>query len=352
MTAVPPFRSDNTAGACPQVLEAIAKSNGGLASAYGTDDLSAALNDAMSDVFERRCWCFPVGTGTAANALALAAISQPRTRIACHADAHILRSEDEAVGFFSPAVALTPLPGPAGRIDPPSLEELAGQGASASGGWSALSLTQLTEAGTTYSLGELAALADIARGAGARVHMDGARFANAVVALGCTPAESSWRCGVDVLSFGATKNGTINADTVVAFDEAAAGAVRSRLKRTGQLYSKMRFMAAQLLALLEDGLWLRNAAHANAMARLLRDRLARCSGVEIVHPVDGNHLFLRLAPSLAQGLARAGLLPWRSGADEKGRPVYRLVTSFTTTPGETDRFMAGFSGMAEASKTT
>jgi threonine aldolase len=339
MKTSPPFRSDNTAGACLAVLEAITRTNCGLASAYGTDDHSAALNEAMSDVFERRCWCFPVGTGTAANALALAAVAQVNTLIACHTGAHVLRSEDEAVRFFWPGIGFEPLPGKAGRIAIAMLEDAAREKCtSAPTRWSALSLTQLTEAGTVYSLDETAALAAAARRHGARVHMDGARLANAVVALGAIPADASWRSGVDILSFGATKNGTINADAVVAFDETVAGAVQSRLKQSGQLYSKMRFMAAQLLALLEDGLWLKNAEHANAMAQRLNERISACCGVEILHAVEGNHLILRLAEPLVRRLTEVGSIPWQSDTDEQGQPIYRLVTSFDTKPEEVDRF--------------
>lgn len=338
MNPVPPFRSDNTAGACAAVMEAMARANDGQESAYGADEFSVALNKSMSDLFERQCWCSPVGTGTAANALALAAVSSAGTRIACHAGAHILRSEDEAVRFFSPGVQLEPLPGEGGRIAPNTLERK--RAAAQFARWSALSLAQLTEAGTLYDTDAVAALCDIARHSGARVHMDGARFANAVATLGCTPAQASWRSGIDLLSFGATKNGGMNADAIVAFDRKTADAVRSRLKRSGQLTSKMRFMAVQLLALVDDGLWLRNARHANAMARRLRDRLAMCADVEILHAVDGNHLFLRLAEPLARHLGAAGALPWRSGSDEQGRPIYRLVTSFATAAEEVDRFAA------------
>ena len=339
MNTFPPFRSDNTAGACLAVLEAITRANSGRAAAYGTDDNSAALDEAMSDVFERRCWCFPVGTGTAANSLALAAVAPANTLIACHTGAHILRSEDEAVQFFSPGVGLEPLSGEAGRIAIATLEDAAREKlTSEPTRWSALSMTQLTEAGTVYSLDETAALAAATHRHGAQVHMDGARFANAVVALGTTPADASWRSGVNILSFGATKNGTINADAVVAFDETVAGAVRSRLKRTGQLYSKMRFMAAQLLALLEDGLWLKNAEHANAMAQRMNERLSACRGVEIQHAVDGNHLILKLAEPLVRRLTEVGSIPWQSGTDKQGHPIYRLVTSFDTEPEEVDRF--------------
>src|SRR5262249_15280214 len=206
--------------------------------------------------------------------------------------------------------------------------------------WSALSLSQLTEAGTIYSLDETAALAAIAHRCGARVHMDGSRFANAVVALDAAPADLSWRSGIDILSFGATKNGTMNADAVVVFDAALASETQSRLKKTGQLYSKMRFLAAQLLALLEGDLWLKNACHANLMAQRLQERLSAFHGVDVMHPVDGNHLLLRLAEPLARKLAETDSAPWQSGTDELGRPLYRLVTSFATEVGEIEQFAA------------
>jgi threonine aldolase len=340
MSAIPPFRSDNTAGACPEVLTAITKANRGLASSYGSDDLSGALDRTMSEIFERRCWCFPVGTGTAANALALSTIAPARTLIACHAQAHILRNEDVAVQLFSPGIALEPLSGMAGRIAVDALEDFTRRFDASARRWSALSLTQLTEAGTHYGLDEIATLAGIAHRRGGRVHMDGARFANAVVGLGCSPAEMSWRSGIDVLSLGATKNGTLNADAVVAFDAATADAIRSHLKRSGQLFSKMRFMAAQLLAMFEADLWLKNARHANAMARRLSDALVALTGIDVVCPVEGNHVFLRLAEQLERRLSQSGSLPWRSGTDEVGRPVYRLVTSFQTKAEEIERFAA------------
>ena len=343
MTTVPPFRSDNIAGACTEVIEAIAKTNSGVEHAYGGDALSAALDETMSRLFERRCWCFPVGTGTAANALALAAVSGPETLIACHERAHILCNEDAAVELISPSARLVPLPGDAGRISPGALDTFARRH-SGNGRWAALSLTQLTEAGTVYGLDQTAALAGAARRAGARVHMDGARFANAAVALGATPADVTWRAGVDVLSLGATKNGSLNADAVVAFDEGLSNRIRANLRRTGQLYSKMRFMAAQLLTLFEGDLWISNARHANSMARRLADSLSGCHGVEIVHSVNGNHVFLRLEEAVAAGLERTGMMPWRSGTDERGRPIYRLVTSFATEADEVDRFAAALRG--------
>jgi threonine aldolase len=337
LTRVQPFRSDNTAGVCPEVLEAIAAANRGLAAAYGNDDLSAALNAAMSNVFERRCWCFPVGTGTAANALALSALSTAATFIVCHTEAHILRNEDAAVERFTPGVRLEPLPGVDRRIAVGSLDAFARAADRIPGRWSALSLTQLTEAGTVYGLQDTALLAEIAHGYGARLHMDGARFANAVVSLRASPADVSWRNGVDILSFGATKNGTMNADAVLVFDAALARRVESCLKRAGQLYSKMRFMAAQLLAILENDLWLRNAEHANAMAQLLCQQLSALSDVDLVFPVQGNHVFVRLGARQTEMLKKAGMGLWQSGIDDMGRPVYRLVTSFATQPSDIEQ---------------
>ena len=343
MSAPPPFRSDNTAGACPEVLEAIAEANRGLASAYGNDDLSAVLNEAMSDVFEHRSRCFPVGNGTSANALALSGLCEAGDVIACHMHAHILLNEDSAAQFFTGDVRMKPLFGDAGRIDAEALETFARVAKSRSEGrWTALSLTQLTEAGTVYSLEETAMLAGIARRGGAKVHMDGARFANAVASLRATPADLSWKRGVDVLSFGATKNGAMNVDAIVTFDAALAARIEARLKMSGQLYSKMRFMAAQLLALLKGGVWLRNARHANGMAEQLRERLSAVRGVEILSPVEGNHVFVKLDPDLFDRLEKASSAPWQSGTDDGGRPIYRLVTSYATTTTEIESFAAAF----------
>jgi threonine aldolase len=340
MTTVPPFRSDNTAGAAPEVLEAIVKASEGPAAAYGKDNLSVALNEAMSEIFERRCWCFPVSSGTAANALALSAISAADTMIACHAEAHIVRHEDYAAEFFTPGVRLEPLTGDAGRISFDALEAFARAAEANRSRWSALGITQLTESGTVYGLDEIASLAEVAHRYGAQVHLDGARFANAVVSLHASPADLSWRGGVDILSFGATKNGALNADAIVAFDARVGAEVESRLKRSGQLQSKMRFMAAQLLAMLKGDLWLRNAAHANSMARRLHERLAGVSGVEILFPVDGNHLFVRLGAKQKLALQNAAAEPWRARTDESGEPIFRLVTSFSTGADEIDRFAA------------
>jgi len=342
--SVPPFRSDNTSGICAEVLEAVVHANSGLAAAYGKDDLSAALNDAMSEVFERRCWCFPVSTGTAANALALSAVSAANTVVACHADAHVLRSEDSAAEFFTPGIRLQPLTGEAGRISSQALNRFAGTMATTEDRWSALSITQLTEAGTVYTLDETASLAELAHRYGAKVHMDGSRFANAVVSLASKPADASWRSGVDILSFGATKNGAMNADCVIALDADLAARVESILKRTGQLQSKMRFMAAQLMAMLSGDLWLKNAAHANAMAQRLRGRLAEIEGVEIVFPVEGNHVFVRLAPEPILVLEKANAVPWQARTDENGEPIFRMVTSFSTDAGELDGFAALLEG--------
>lgn len=339
MTSIPLFRSDNTAGVSPQVLEALAVANRGLAAAYGQDDLSSALNDAMSEVFERRCWCFPVSSGTAANALALSAISATETVIACHSEAHILRNEDSATQFFTPGVRLEPLGGDDGRISADLLAAFARASASAESTWSALSLTQLTEAGTVYLPDEIASLAETAHACGAKVHLDGARFANAVVSLDCRPADMSWRMGVDILSFGATKNGAMNADAVITFDAILAAKVESRLKKSGQLTSKMRFMAAQLIAMLQEDLWLENAAHANAMAQRLHELLSGVSGVEIVHAVEGNHLFISLDAQQLSKLRDAATELWQVRTDKNGNPVFRIVTSFSTGADEIDRFI-------------
>jgi threonine aldolase len=340
MTSVPPFRSDNTAGVCPEVLDALGEVNRGLAAAYGQDDFSSRLNDAMSEVFERRSWCFPVSSGTAANALALSAISAADTVIACHTDAHILRNEDSATEFFTPGVRLEPIPGSAGRISFAGLSAFASTPEEARGRWSALSITQLSEAGTVYALDELVGLAEVAHRHAAKVHLDGARLGNAVVSLLAKPADVTWRSGIDIVSFGATKNGAMNADAVVTFDAGLAAQVECRLKRSGQLQSKMRFMAAQLMAMLKGDLWLRNATQANAMAQRLHARLSELAGVEILFPVDGNHIYAKLDPLQMLKLQKAGAGLWRVRTGEDDDPVFRLVTSFSTGPDEIDGFAA------------
>ncbi|MEE9480540.1 MAG: beta-eliminating lyase-related protein, partial [Kiloniellales bacterium] len=286
------------------MLAALARANEGTAGAYGEDDWTARVEKRLQEVFEIPCRAFPVVTGTAANALSLSLLASPLGTIFCHEEAHIQVSECGAVGAFTGGATLMPLPGDHGKLAPETLSQALryhpdpGLGIPA-----ALSLTQITEAGTVYGTGEVAALAETARAAGMGVHMDGARFANALVALGCSPAEATWKAGVDLLSFGATKNGALMADAIVVFRPELAETLEYRRLRGGHLLSKLRFVSAQLEAYLADGLWLRLAAQANAMAKRLSEGLAEVPGVELLHPVEGNEIFCRLPADLAEGLA-------------------------------------------------
>ena len=260
-------------------------------------------------MFETELAIFPVATGTAANGLALAALSPPYGVVYCHETAHILLEECGAPEFYTGGAKLIGLPGTAGKIDGKRVVESLALAAGAGvhhASPAAISLTQATEWGTVYRASEIRALADLARAHGLRVHMDGARLANAIARLGCAPAELTWRAGVDMLSLGATKNGALAAEAVVVFDPALAAGLAERRKRAGHLLSKMRFLSAQLVAMLEHGRWLAYAAHANAMADRLAAGLAAIAGVRLVQPVEANELFLAMPEQLAAALDAEG----------------------------------------------
>jgi threonine aldolase len=337
------LRSDSIAGVPQEILDALQACNGGVALPYGEDTLSRRLDERFSAVFGAPVRVFPVTSGTAANALALASLAGAFDLIACHADAHSFASETGATELLSGGARFLHLPGTHGRIDPFAAAtriDDALRGGDKAYRLAALTVTQLTEAGTAYRPQALRALGELARGHGLRLHVDGARFANAVAALDVDPAELSWRAGAHALSFGATKNGTMCADAVVFFDADLVGDVPRRRKRTGQDLSKTRFLAAQLLAYLENDLWLRNARHANAMARRLADAVEASADLALLHPVEGNMLFVATTQDRLESLARAGLpLRVRSSLPD-GRRVCRLVTSFATTHEEVRRFAA------------
>ena len=344
------FASDNSSGASDQVLSALVAANAGAAMPYGADPWTAAAEKAVQEVFERECSVFLVPTGTAANALALAALTPPHGAIFCHEEAHIANDECGAPEFYSAGAKLVGLTGAQGRI---SLDSLKGALARFPRGLvkqvqpSALSLTQATECGTLYSLEELDALCAAARGAGVRVHMDGARFANALARLGCTPARMSWGAGVDVLSFGATKNGTVCCEAVIFFDPALARDFAFRRKRGGHTLSKGRFLGAQMSAYLQGGHWLDLARHANAMADRLAQGLATCPGVRLPWPCEANEVFAILPRAADGALKAAGALYYHWGnrglptdrAPQADEVFVRLVPSFATKPQEVDRFL-------------
>jgi threonine aldolase len=324
------LRSDNTAGVVPEILEAVVGANQGTALAYGGDELTERLESVVRDVFEHpSARVFPVTSGTAANALSLSSLCPPWGAVLCHESAHILNSECAATSLLGGGAAMRGVPGPDFRLTPETL-----QTALDGVRWgdphhsqpAVLSLTQPTDMGTIYSLSDVEALAAVARARSLRVHIDGARVANALVALDCSPAELTWRAGVDVLSLGATKNGALSAEAIVAFDERAADELVYRTKRAGHVTSKMRFQSAQLIAYLTDRLWLRTAANSNARMAELAAGLTEL-GVEFVNRPDVNMLFARVPDDAIARLEAAGLLFYRMGPG-----TIRLVTSWQTTP--------------------
>jgi threonine aldolase len=338
------FASDNTAPLAPAILDALAEASRGYARGYGNDDWTAAAERRFSDIFERDVVAFLVPTGTAANALALAHVSPPWGAILCHTQSHILTDECGAPEFFGHGVKLVGLSGESGKITTDDLREaLAGYGGHSPHQVipSALSITQATEAGTIYRTNEIAALAEIARQRSLAMHMDGARFANALVRLNATPAEITWRSGVDVLSFGATKGGALAAEAVIFFDPAAAASFGERRKRGGHLLSKHRFIAAQFLAYLADDRWLALARHANGMADKLANALTAV-GLRPVWPVEANLVFVVMPRALDAKLKAAGASYYVRNSDSldigADNVLIRLVTSFATVDEDIERF--------------
>ena len=304
------FASDNAAPAAPEVLAALSAANQGMVHSYGDDPWTRELGERARAVFGTELAIFPVATGTAANALALATLVPPYGAVLCHQGAHINTDECGAPEFYTGGAKLITLPGRDGKIRPEQIAPVM-RHAEAMGVHSvapaAISITQSTEWGTVYTPREIRAVADAGREHGLRLHMDGARLANAVAHLGCTPAEATWQAGVDVLSFGATKNGALAAEAVIFFDPDLAAGFERRRKRAGQLWSKLRYMSAQLLAMLEDDLWLRHGAAANRMAARITQGLARVAGAHLVQPAEANEVFAALPQAVIDGLLAEGL---------------------------------------------
>lgn len=324
------LRSDNAAGVAPEVLAAVQEANTGSALAYGGDDLTAHLHDVVRDVFEHpTARVFPVTSGTAANSLAISAATPPWGAVLCHPSAHIITAEGGATSLFGGGAVMQGVAGAHALIDPDNLR-------SALDGvrWgdphesqpSVLSLTVPSDFGTVYQPDEIKVLTAIARERGLKVHLDGARVANAVVALGCTPADLTWRAGVDVMALGATKNGALSAEAIVAFDEEIADELVYRTKRGGHVTSKMRFQSAQLAAYLTDGLWLRLAANSNERMATLAAELGAIDGVRLVERVDVNMAFAELPAAAIDAVTDAGVCFYRNGPTD-----IRLVTSWQTT---------------------
>ncbi|MBL8588817.1 MAG: low specificity L-threonine aldolase [Methylobacteriaceae bacterium] len=344
------FASDNAVGASPQVMAALAAANVGPQPAYGADAWTKRAEAMLSDWFERDVAAFLVATGTGANALALAAVTPPWGAVFCHEHAHIIDDECGAPEMASGGAKLVGVAGQAGKLTPPALGETLARfphGLVKQVQAAAVSLSQATECGTLYTPDEIAALAAVTRGHRCRLHMDGARFSNALVSLGCTPAEMTWKAGVDVLSLGMTKNGALACEAVIFLDPALAASFPYQRKRGGHTLSKGRLIGAQMVAMLENGHWRDNAAHANAMARRLGEGL-RKAGARIPWPIEANEAFVILSRRADAALKAAGAryhdwgarsLP--AGEGPKGDEIFaRLVASFATTADEVDRFVA------------
>jgi threonine aldolase len=336
------FISDNAYGAAPEILAALTRANDGTEGSYGADKVSKRITETLSALFEREVAVFPVATGTAANSLTLATLTPHYGAVLCHESAHIYVDECGAPEFFSGA-KLLPLSGVDGKLTPAVLR---GALANFQRGDvhqvqpATISITQATERGTSYTPEEVRAIGQFARGEKMSLHMDGARFANAVAHLKCKPADITWKAGVDALSFGLTKNGAIAAEAVVFFDPARVADFEYRRKRGGHLFSKMRFVSAQLEAMLENDLWLRLARHSNAMAQQLGTALAKLPGFELENPIEANEVFVRLpGPHVADALKAAGarFYPWGPGGE---RPVIRLVCSFAIKESDIEAFLS------------
>jgi threonine aldolase len=327
------FFSDNAAAACPEVMAALAGANR-IDTAYDGDALSRTLSARFSELFATEVEALWVATGTAANSLALAALCPPHGSIVCHRDAHIQNDECGAPEFYTGGAKLVLAEGEGAKLDPAAVEAAVAtiRDDVHQVQPHALSITNATEYGLVYTPDETAALGELCRARGLGFHVDGARFANAVARIGCAPAELSWKAGVDALSFGFVKNGGMSAEMLIFFDRELAAATLYRRKRAGHLLSKGRYMAAQVLAMLEDDLWLRNARAANDAAA----RLAEAAGAErLVLPVEANEVFVRVTPGEAARLRAEGFdfYDWAPGEA-------RLVTSWDSDPRAVDRLAA------------
>jgi threonine aldolase len=337
------FASDNTSGAPPEVMQALLRANEGFARSYGGDDIMARVTAQVRALFDApEASVHLVATGTAANALALAALTDPWGAVFCHRHAHIAEDECGAPEFYTNGAKLVLIDGAHGRITPDALTEaLATTGASGVHGVQrgCLSLTNVTEAGTVYTPAEIAALTAIATSHGLPCHLDGARFANALVATGASPADMTWRAGIDVLSFGGTKNGLLGVEAVVLFDPAKSWELELRRKRGGHLFSKHRFLSVQMEAYLTDGLWMRLAAQANAMGQRLAQGIAGLNHAALTHPSQANMIFANWEPGGHARLQAAGAVYYDLRPLPDGRETARMVASWNTTEDHVDHFL-------------
>ncbi|PYI73759.1 MAG: threonine aldolase [Verrucomicrobia bacterium] len=331
------FASDNTAAICPEAWAALEEANTKYAPAYGEDEWTAEVCWRIRKIFEVDCDVYFVFTGTAANALGLAQLCQPFHGVICHERAHIQTDEGGAAEFYTRGARLFLTNTSDGKIDRGQAEKLVAQQVELHGHMMrAISVAQATELGTVYTPDEVAEIGGFVRAHQMLLHMDGARFANAVASLGCAPKTITWKAGVDILSFGGTKNGVAAGELVIFFDKRSSRDFQYRVKQAGHLGSKMRFLAAPWLGLLNEDVWLRNARHANQAARQLAQRLRGEVGIEPLFPVESNAVFVRMDDELVRGLEALG---WRFYKFIEP-DIYRLMCSWATTEEEISSFVA------------
>lgn len=344
------FASDNWAGASDEVMAALIRHNEGFATAYGGDDVTANIEKRFCDVFETDCKIYLVATGTAANALALSTATGPGGAVFCQMDAHIRVDECGAPEFLSSGARMWGLDGVNGKLTPSDIQsglEQIPPGVVHHGMANAISISQATEIGTTYNVDEISALSDLAKSNNLTLHMDGARFANALVHLNVTPAEMTWKAGIDLLSFGATKNGAWCAEAVIFFNERLAQDFEYRRKRAGHLFSKMRFASAQFDGYLTNDHWLDNARHANAMAQRLASGFASKPDARLAWPCQSNEVFAIVREEQAKAALKAGAMfhEWPSASlpehtkPKSGECLIRLVCSYRSNEMEIDKFL-------------
>lgn len=323
------FRSDNCGRAAPEIVEALISANSGTALGYGGDDLTHSLVDRFTVIFERKVRVFPIATGTAANALALASATNGFDAVYCSPEAHIHTSECNSAGFFGQGLKVTTIEGIHGKVLPESLQnaiDQAGRGLAHKSQPSAVNIVQATDLGAVYSVEDVSNLGSIAKRNGLIVHMDGARFANAISTADCTPAEMTWKAGVDILSFGVTKNGGMLSDAIVVFNDDIANQIGFHLRRAGLIWSKMRFASAQILAYVENDLWLRLAKQSNAAASKIATELSKIENIKIVAPVQANEIFIETSPEVLDRLSEKNVMFYRR-SPTRGRFVCRWDTT-------------------------
>lgn len=332
------FCSDNVTGVAPEIMAALVDANIGAAMPYGDDECSQNLQTKFSNLFEIEVMVFPVVTGSAANALALSVMCPPYGAIYCHSQSHINIDECGAPEFYTGGAKLVTLPGADGKIVAQDLQnviERAGIGFVHHVQPAAISITQASEAGTLYSKAEIQQIGEISKTYNLKLHMDGTRFANAIATNGCSPADMTWRAGVDVLCFGATKNGAMAAEAIIFFNRDLSQTFSYQRKRGGHLLSKMRFVAAQLDAYITNDLWLKNATHANKMAAKLAAGIKSLPGVNLCYEVQANEIFVQLPEVVIDKLLADGFAFYRGEYN-----TVRLVTAFDTQAADVDAFIA------------